>query len=322
MTPKNLEVNNYFPNNIVPPEQQHLHILQMLLNLNPVPITSSSDEELLVQVQKLEQIESFCGFLPIWKGSKKPKVKEWGDEPHLSLLEALGFAPAALAVRSTNLLCLDYDKESSFDFAAERRIDFTYPTWHIRRTDNVQRFKQVFLVSDELLSELPNRSIKRTINYLDSGLDIFLSNKAYIIFSGEHEQGKGQYYSPAGLTVSNLQPPPKVVWDLILEIGSFEPFSRKRKFNTKSKKMNPCIICGRDERLWCSESDNGLIFCMNGSTFNAEKKHGFLKIGDVTSNGYALVGQSPTCNTFKLDQPQKHKPRRTTKLRRSIRVKR
>ena len=322
MTPKNLEVNNYFPNNIVPPEQQHLHILQMLLNLNPVPITSSSDEELLVQVQKLEQIESFCGFLPIWKGSKKPKVKEWGDEPHLSLLEALGFAPAALAVRSPNLLCLDYDKESSFDFSAERGIDFTYPTWHIRRTDNVQRFKQVFLVSDELLSELPNRSIKRTINYLDSGLDIFLSNKAYIIFSGEHEQGKGQYYSPAGLTVSNLQPPPKVVWDLILEIGSFEPFSRKRKFNTKSKKMNPCIICGRDERLWCSESDNGLIFCMNGSTFNAEKKHGFLKIGDVTSNGYALVGQSPTCNTFKLDQPPKHKPRRTTKLRRSIRVKR
>ena len=222
MTPKKIEVINAVTNNIVPPEQQHLHILQMLLNLNPVPITSSSDEELLVQVQKLEQIESFCGFLPIWKGSKKPKVKEWGDEPHLSLLEALGFAPAALAVRSPNLLCLDYDKESSFDFAAERGIDFTYPTWHIRRTDNVQRFKQVFLVSDELLSELPNRSIKRTINYLDSGLDIFLSNKAYIIFSGEHEQGKGQYYSPAGLTVSNLQPPPKVVWDLILEIVNIE----------------------------------------------------------------------------------------------------
>ena len=55
-------------------------------------------------MQKLEQIESFCGFLPIWKGSKKPKVKEWGDEPHLSLLEALGFAPAALAVRSPYLL--------------------------------------------------------------------------------------------------------------------------------------------------------------------------------------------------------------------------
>ena len=203
MTPKKIEVINAVTNNIVPPEQQHLHILQMLLNLNPVPITSSSDEELLVQVQKLEQIQSFCGFLPIWKGSKKPKVKEWGDEPHLSLREALGFKPAALAVRSPYFLTLDFDKPESLDFAAERGIDFTYPTWHIRRTDNVQRFKQVFLVSDELLSELPNKSIKRTINYLDSGLDIFLSNKAYIIFSGEHEQGKGQYYSPAGLTVKN-----------------------------------------------------------------------------------------------------------------------
>ena len=58
-------------------KERHLHILQMLLKLNPVPIISSSDEELLVQVQKLEQIESYCGFLPIWKGSKKTKVKEW-----------------------------------------------------------------------------------------------------------------------------------------------------------------------------------------------------------------------------------------------------
>ena len=55
--------------------------------------------------------------------------------------------------------------------------------------------------------------------------------------------------------------------------------------------------------------------------YRAEKKHGFLKIGDVV-DGYALVKQSPTCNTFKLDQPPKHKPRRTTKKRRSIRVKR
>ena len=67
MTPKKIEVINAVTNNIVPPEQQHLHILQMLLTLNPAPITSLSDEELLVQVQKLEQIESFCGFLPIWK---------------------------------------------------------------------------------------------------------------------------------------------------------------------------------------------------------------------------------------------------------------
>ena len=235
----------------------------------------------------------------------------------------MGFKPAALAVRSPYFLTLDFDKPESLDFAAERGIDFTYPTWHIRRTDNVLRFKQVFIVEDAMLDELPNRSIERTINYLDSGLDIFLSNNSYIIFNGEHADGKGQYYSPKGLNISDMQLPPKVVWDLVLEIASYESFPRRRKrsISTKSKKFVVCPICDRDERLWCSESDNGLIFCMNGSTFNAEKKHGFLKIGDVV-DGYALVKQSPTCNTFKLDQPPKHKPRRTTKKRRSIRVKR
>ena len=55
MTPKNLEVNNYFPTDIVPPDQQHLHIMQMLKKLNPIPIAGFGDFELLQQVQQLEQ---------------------------------------------------------------------------------------------------------------------------------------------------------------------------------------------------------------------------------------------------------------------------
>ena len=82
--------------------------------------------------------------------------------------------------------------------------------------------------------------------------------------------------------------------------------------------MNPCIICGRDERLWCSESDNGLVFCMNGSTFSSEQKHGTLNIGDVV-NGFALVKQSPTCNTFKIHEPKKrHTPIRPLKRRKAL----
>ena len=72
--------------------------------------------------------------------------------------------------------------------------------------------------------------------------------------------------------------------------------------NTKSKKLYPCPICGRNKNHWCFENDNGLIHCMNGQTFSAEKEHGPLKLGDVV-NGYALVAQISTCNTFKLDNP-------------------
>ena len=75
MTPKNLEVNNYFPTDIVPPDQQHLHILQMALNLNPIPITGNTNAEILLQVQNLVQLEKFCGFF----FSKFRKFENTGD---------------------------------------------------------------------------------------------------------------------------------------------------------------------------------------------------------------------------------------------------
>ena len=139
----------------------------MLLHLNPIPITSFVDEELLVQVQKLEQLEKFCGFLPIAYGAKAPPFGcKYAGEPHMTLEQALGFKSAALGIRSSNLLTLDYDQESSFDFVAERGIDFTFPTTHIRRTDQDIRFKQVFYVPDKKLQEIPGGFIPfRKIDY-------------------------------------------------------------------------------------------------------------------------------------------------------------
>ncbi len=63
MTSKNLEVNNYLPTDIVPPDKQHLHIVQMLKKLNPTPIAGCKDLEIQLQVQNLVHFEHLFGFL-------------------------------------------------------------------------------------------------------------------------------------------------------------------------------------------------------------------------------------------------------------------
>ena len=310
------------PNPILAEKSDPLHMLQMVKNLKHKPITGVTDEELLSRARNLAQLEALGGFIPIRKGTKSPMLDSWGKE-YLSLEKALSYNPAALAVFSPYFVTLDYDKESALDFVAARGIDFTLPTLHTRRTDKLWRFKQTFLTNDEMLDELPNRSIKRTTDYLGTGLDVFCSKKAYIIIDGEHEDGEGRYYSPGGLDVCDLQHPPKEVWDLIKEVAELQRHekSSSKTYNTKSKKLYPCPICGRDKNHWCFENDNGLIHCMNGDTFSAEKKHGQLKIGDVV-NGYALVAQISTCNTFKLHNPiskRIHNPRPLKRRRASAR---
>ena len=138
-------------------------------------------------------LEDYCGFLLIKKGTKRPLVS-YKNEPHLSLDEALAHNPAAIAVRSRNLLTLDYDFEEAMVFAASRAIDFTAETWHIRRTDNDERFKTVYYVRDEKLLVLPNGEIDKKINYQYVHLDVFLNNNGYIIFIGEHDGLEGNYF--------------------------------------------------------------------------------------------------------------------------------
>ncbi len=275
-------------------------------------------------VQNLVQLESFCGFLPIRKGSKAPMVC-YKDKPHSPLLAALRKKPAALAIRSRNLLTLDLDKEEAFYFLESIGIDVIHlKTWCIWRSDNPLRVKIVFYVSDQLLLELPDQEIKRTINYKNKGLDVFLTNKGYILFAGEHEDGKGYYYCPENHGIAALAPPPKEIWDLVLEIAASEQTSPEKTYSsTTSKRLNPCPLCSRNERLWCSENPDGSIFCMNGSTFSAEKSHGPLTISQVvnTSSGkYAVASISAPCTTFKPHQERRtYRPHRTTRSKTNIR---
>ena len=297
---------------------------QYRVNDNGVSWPRFTLEDLTIVVQKLVQLESFCGFLPIRKGSKAPMVC-YKNKPHSPLLAALRKKPAALAIRSRNLLTLDFDSWEAVIYAGERGIDVFYPSGFItERTDNEGKYKIHYYVSDEKLLELPNGKIKRTVNYQGTNLDVFLSNDSYIIFLGKHEDGNGHYFSRKGFDATALAPPPKEVWDLVLEIAASEQTSPKKTYSsTTSTRLNPCPICSRSERLWCSETEDGAIWCMNGSTFSAEKSHSPLTISQVVNTGsgkYAVASISASCTTFKPHQERRiYRPHRTTRSKTNIR---
>ena len=292
-----------------------LHIRQIIRSLKHAPITGVNEDEKVYRAGILAGMEPFWGYLPIEGDTKAPMVK-YKNQPDLSLVECLSHQPKALAIKSSRLLAVDYDDEKALDFVAERGIDFTYDTWHIRRTDNIWRFKTLFLPSEKQFSMLPFGEIKREVNYQNSKLDVFLSSNSYVIVDGQHEDG-GRYFSPHGLDVSEITAPPKLLWDLVLEIASKQSRPSKRRHPlglSGGKRLSPCPICGRNENLWCEQSSDGLIWCMKGGTFNPEM-NGSINVGDVV-NGFACVAKGDTCLTFRKHVPMTRSKRPTRRYRR------
>ena len=155
-------------------------------------MTEEKGTDLALMAHNLAQMESFCGFIPIKANSKAPKVTYKG-KPYLTLKECLSYKPAAIAVRSENIGCLDYDYPRSLDYAASRGIDFTAKGFHVRKTsdnwkwDNTGldfgRFKTLVVLTDEQAAEIgPCNSAKQ--DYQGSGIDVFPKAKPYIIVSG------------------------------------------------------------------------------------------------------------------------------------------
>lgn len=235
----------------------------------------------------------------------------------MSLEKCLSFNPAAIAVRSENIGCLDYDYPRSLDYAASRGIDFTAKTWHIRKTsDNWKwddtgldfgKFKTPFLLTDEQAAEIgPCNSAKQ--DYQGSGIDVFPKAKPYIIVSGEHEK-EGLYYSPHGLDVVDLAPPSPEVLELLIEANQ----SRSTPKRTSSSPScngdwdaaRPCPICHRDKDDDCRINRAGdAILCHRGKTFSPPT----LDVGEIiagTKWAYCGSGESAngTHSTFKIHRP-------------------
>ncbi len=282
-----------------------------------ISITEIETKEKSDLAGKLAGLEPFCGFIPIKANSKASKVAYVG-KPYLKLKECLSYKPSAIAVRSEKLICLDYDREESLDYVAGRGIDFTYPTWHIRKTDN-ERFKTLFVVTDEQRKQL--LGVTNKINFQGVGLDVFPQANPYIIVLGQHQKS-GHYFSPNGLDASNLAPPPKEVWELFQELLNNSPKGRKSNSRCNSEWIaaRPCPICGRDKDDDCRVTrSGGAVLCHHGNTFHPPH----MRKGEIISGSqwaYCGEGESVigTHSIFRIHKarrclkPPTHKYRRQT----------
>jgi hypothetical protein len=291
-----------------------------------IGVTDETRLRFVSYAEKLAEYAEKYPFLPC-DGKKRPLISSWQKSEGLTINQCLNFQGCkAIGVKTgLNLLCLDVDGESAIQFACDIGLEiYSFGTWYVGREKNFSRFKLFFTPTKSQIAELKNgefqskRITKPPVKNSDGvviekgeALEVFLTHKRYAIVLGEHPENDN-YDWHNDSSPDDLIPPPPEVWNWVKSMEPNSTPARPKNIHRSgtTKRLNPCPICGRDDRLWCEESSEGLIFCMVGSTFSAELKHGRLRVGSVV-NGYACVSKGDECLTFKRHQPRRNlRPKR------------
>lgn len=258
------------------------------------------------------------GKAPIPMNWQKPDI--WLG---LSPIGCLHYHPRVTAIglrTSEALFALDFDGHSTHGYALACGIDPFALTWTISRTGNEWRLKQLWRTTPEQRAQLPYgpfswKHVTQAALKDDNGkvlkkgeaLEVFASSSRQVIVLGRHPDGD-DYYWREGKGPEALAVAPDALWNWVLTMaaaaGERRPSERRQASTTR--RLDPCPICGRHSRsgsaLWCS-TDGDLIWCMPGVTFNAEMRHGSLRVGHSVVNGYALVKRTliegGDCLTFR-----------------------
>lgn len=276
--------------------------------------------------------EKELALLPVGWGSdgKAPMIKGWPSHPgfttkELEAVRGIRAVGARTGIRSGPLLCFDIDGESPLELACSLGMEpWATTTWQVHRDNDPFRLKVLFKPTAEQIEQLPARQEfqgKTITKYGDEtrkgeALEVFFHTGRQVIILGEHPSSGGKYIWPTGLGPEELSPPPDAWWKHALHIAAKSKqrtttsTRRSSSFGNAKKRLNPCPICGRHSAegngLWCEQTEDELILCMPGSTFNADP-NGVMKIGTVVK-GYALVKRSPIaegdCLTFAPHRPQ------------------
>jgi hypothetical protein len=276
-------------------------------------------------LQRLRPLEVDLALLPVGRGSegKGPLLSGWQHHTGFTvdqLLQVTGMRSVGVrtGLLTGPLLCFDFDGQTSFGLGLQPWDNFT--SWQVHRDTDPWRLKVLFRPTPAQLSDLPSGAEFQgktiTAPKSDTGkgeaLEVFFDGGRQVIIAGDHPSSGGHYFWPDGMGPEALAAPPAAWWRHALEIAQQQPCSPKTSPNRYgTRRLNPCPICGRHNgpngsALWCEETRKGLILCMPGTTFNAEGRHGPLRIGQVV-NGWALVKRSPIGSgdvlSFKAHQP-------------------
>jgi len=287
----------------------------------------------LSELHRLHPFESELALLPVGWGQEKkgPMVsKGWQSHPGFTieqLQNTQGIRSVGLrtGLFTGPIVAFDFDGETSLELGL---LPADVITWHVHRDNDPFRLKLLFRPTPEQINQLPQQvdgSVEfqgKTITAPKRGdakgeaLEVFFAGGRQVIVLGQHPSSGGNYFWPAGFGPEALCAPPDDWWAHAVEIAtrfadrcSAEP--KRNSTRKDTRRLDPCPICGRHSgrggsSLWCGATTDGLIFCMPGSTFSAEQKHGALRIGQVI-DGYALVARTAIGEgdvlTFKTHQP-------------------
>ena len=284
---------------------------------------------------RLQELERLLGFeaelalLPIGWGTdhKGPMLEGWQHHAgftveQLQRRHGIRSVGARTGMLTGPLLAFDFDGATSLTLG----LDPTeVSTWQVHRNTDPARLKVLFRPTLEQLTQLPDGAefqgktitAPKTDTRKGEALEVFFDGGRQVIVLGEHPSSRGHYYWPAGMGPEALTAPPERWWSHALQIAAdcrqrLSSGSKPSSSRHGTKRLDPCPICSRHSGpggsgLWCEQTQQGLILCMPGSTFNAEATHGPLRIGQVVE-GWALVKRSPIPEgdvlTFKAHRPR------------------
>ena len=275
-------------------------------------------------LHRLAEHEKSFALLPIGWGNeqKGPMLEGWQNHGGFTVAQLqqhrrMRSVGARTGLLTGPLLAFDFDGATSLTLGLN-------PTeagsWQVHRNNDRARLKVLFRPTLEQLEQLPGGAefsgktitAPATDTAKGEALEVFFDGGRQVIILGEHPSSGGHYYWPDGMGPEALTSPPADWLAHALQIANkchlnkstgSKPLCNRHK----TRRLNPCPICGRHGSLWCEQTQQGLILCMPGSTFSAEQRHGPMHIGQVV-DGWALVKRTPMGDgdvlSFKAHRPR------------------